>query len=475
MQATFSSPLSTYPVHVEGHLEQPSRGLWLIKWLLVIPHCIVLAFLWIGFFVSSLFAFASVLFTARYPQSLFDFNVGVMRWSWRVGFYAFSANGTDRYPPFTLNDVADYPARLEIDYPDHQRRGLPLIGWWLAGIPHYLIAGVFVGGGALAWTWSDHSWRGPTFVGLIDLLVFVSVVVLLFRGEHPRSLFDFVLGLNRWVLRVLAYAALMTPEYPPFRLDAGETEPTSMLSVATPPAAPPTEARPAPPTQAIVRRPERWGPGRIIAMVVSSIIGLASLALLAAGAAGIVLDQTQRDATGYLMTSTTPYSTSTYALVSASYRGGTSGDWFLNRDLIGTVKVRVSSSRPVFIGIAPEDAVNRYLAGVAHAQGSSFTTRSGDFRTYTGGAPATRPAAQHIWAASSTGSGTRTLTWNPRSGNWRIVVMNAIGTLGVNSEVSIGARMPHLLTVGIVVAGIGVVLMAISGTAVYLAARPRGS
>ena len=475
MQATFTPPLSPYPVRVEGHLEHPSRGLWLIKWLLVIPHYFVLAFLWIGFFVSAFIAFFAVLFTGRYPQSLFDFNVGVMRWTWRVEFYAFGANGTDRYPPFTLEDVADYPARLAIDYPEHQRKGFPLIGWWLAGIPQYLVAGVFIGGGAAAWTWTDHSWQGPTYVGLISLLVFVSVIVLLFRGEYPRSIFDFVLGLNRWVLRVCAYAAVMTPVYPPFRVDGGENEPTGTFAVAAPAAAPTAEPAAPPEARAAVRRPERWGPGRVIALIAASLLALASLGLLAAGGTGIVLDQTQRDSSGYLMTSTEPYSTSTYALVSGSYRGGTSGDWFVNRDLIGTVKVRVSSTRPVFIGIGPENAVNTYLSGVAYARGNSLTTPSSDFRTHPGGAPAAPPGAQTFWSASSTGTGHQALTWKPQAGNWRIVLMNADGSAGVSSDVSIGAKIPHLLTIAIVAAGAGLVLMLIGGAGIYLAVRPRGS
>jgi hypothetical protein len=212
-----------YPLQLTGELSPKlSRGLWLVKWLLLIPHFVVLVFLWFAFVVVSVVAFFAILFTGRYPRALFDFNLGVMRWSWRVAFYSYSALGTDQYPPFTLDAVPDYPARLDVDYPESLSRGLVLVKWWLLALPHYLIVAVFVGGAWSASRGSEWIWSSG---GLVGLLVLFAGVVLLFTGRYPKSIYDFVLGMNRWAFRVLAYAALMTDIYPPFRLDTGGDEP----------------------------------------------------------------------------------------------------------------------------------------------------------------------------------------------------------------------------------------------------------
>jgi len=228
---------TVYPVAVRGELDANlSRWLWILKWLLAIPHYIVLAFLWIAFSVLTVVAFFAILFTGRYPRGIFDFNLGVLRWTWRVGFYSYWALGTDRYPPFTLAPVPDYPAALEIAYPERLSHWLPLVKWLLA-IPHLILVGLFVGGWGWGWDWGwdDNNFWGIGFSGLVGILVVIAGFVLLFTGRYPRSLFDFTLGLDRWVFRVAAYVSLMRDEYPPFRLDMGPSEPAEPAE-APPPA-----------------------------------------------------------------------------------------------------------------------------------------------------------------------------------------------------------------------------------------------
>jgi hypothetical protein len=231
MSSSAGAPV--YPVQVEGELTEPlSRWLWLVKWLLLIPHAIALFFLWIAFSVVSIIAFFAILFTGRYPRGLFDFNVGVLRWTWRVVFYSYDALGTDRYPPFSLDDEPDYPARLQIDYPESLSRGLVLVKWWLLAIPHYIVVAIFAGGAWASWSGAGDDWVWASNGGLIGILVLIAGIVLLFTGRYPRAIFDFVLGMDRWVIRVVAYAALMTDAYPPFRLDMGSREPSGEVVTA---------------------------------------------------------------------------------------------------------------------------------------------------------------------------------------------------------------------------------------------------
>jgi hypothetical protein len=204
-----------HPVDVSAELDEPlSRWLWLVKWFLAIPHAIVLSFLWIGFVLATIVAFFAILVTGRYPRVLFDFNVGVLRWTWRVGYYAYAAIGTDRYPPFTLGR-ADYPADLEIPYPERLSRVKVLFKWWLLVLPHVAVLAAFYGWWNAAWTWGTSTFTPP---GLLSVLVLVAGVTLLFTGRYPRDVFELVVGIARWTVRVAAYAGLMRDEYPPFRL-----------------------------------------------------------------------------------------------------------------------------------------------------------------------------------------------------------------------------------------------------------------
>ena len=479
----------TYPVKVEASLDpRLSRWLWLVKWFLAIPHYIILAFLWVAFVLLSIGAFFAILFTGRYPRAIFDFNVGVLRWTWRVQYYTYGALGTDRYPPFSLAELPDYPAHLDIEYPARLSRGLVLVKWWLLAIPQYIIVGLFAGGGTwAAWRLGSHdyNWGGG---GLIGILVLIAAIVLAVTGRYPQSLFDFILGLNRWVLRVAAYAGLMTDKYPPFRLDMGGSEPGGRFSV--PPAGPGggpgsttslapeatglaiQDGEPAPGPEPLPPTPApaaatSWTAGRIISVVIGSVLTLVSVGLLTGGGALLWAGQTQRQ-DGYLTSATTTYSTRGYALVTKSIglHSG-SGNWA--GSVVGKVRIRITApgtARPVFLGIAPAAAAARYLSGVAYTTVTGFGGNTRTASSHLGTATPAAPLQARIWAAQVSGPGTQALTWTARDGDWMVVAMNRDAAPGLTVRADVGATLPALpwivtglLAGGVLLAAGGVLLI----------------
>jgi hypothetical protein len=481
MEVMAMAAARAYPVRVDAALDSPlSRWLWLVKWVLVIPHYVVLAFMWLAFAVLSVVAFFAIVFTGRYPRGIFEFNVGVLRWTWRVQYYAIGAFGTDKYPPFTLADDPRYPAHLEIDYPGHLSRGLVLVKWWLLAIPQYIIVGVFTGSGAwFAWHYgsTNTNWGG---VGLIGILALIAAVILLVTGEYPRRIFDFVLGMNRWVLRVAAYAGLMTDSYPPFRLDMGGQEPPSTLTVRPPISAPlpvnapqgqeptkwyPEQDLPGAPGSAgrgpsgqgpTTAGPSGWTAGRVISVVVGAVLVLCSLGLLGGGAGALWATTADRH-NGYVDLGTRSYRTTGYALASPQIELYTEG-WGVTRSLFGTVHLQVTAApagRPVFAGIAPAGAAVRYLSGMAYATVTGATQGYPTYLGHAGGAPAIRPAQAGIWIVKATGPGTQTLVWRVTNGRWMVVAMNANGAAPVSVRVNVAASLPALpwIATGLLIAG----------------------
>ena len=484
---------STYPVHVDAHLDSGlNRWLWLVKWLLALPHYFVLAFLWLAFAVLSVVAFFAILFTGRYPRSIFDFNVGVLRWSWRVTYYAYGALGTDRYPPFSLAEVPDYPTHLDVDYPEHLSRGLVLVKSWLLAIPHYLVIGVFLGGGVY---FGDEAAEAP---GLIPILVLVAAVVLLFSGRYPQPVYDLVLGLNRWALRVAAYTALMTDQYPPFRLDQGGVDPDgSTLQSSAPAGQAPsgaTLANPAGGPHAPVSPPVSgpgpsartgWTGGRVFLMVAASLLLLFSLGLGVGGIAAGLIDQAGRDDAGFVMSDDQRLSTDTYALFSEEIIIHTdSSTAQLPERILGDAKIEATGSdgSNIFVGVASAADASEYLDGVQRAEVVDLSSTDGgglepEYDVTGQDAPSVLPGEVDIWVAQATGSGTVSAVWPVEDGDWTVVVMNSDGSAGVTTDVSVGAELDWLGWAAVVLlvgAGLGLALSALMMTLAVRGARSGG-
>jgi hypothetical protein len=205
--STLDGTLDRYagdPVRVRCEIDTPSRGLWLIKWALASPHYPILILLYLVYPLLTILAGVAILATGRYPRPIFDFNVGVLRWSWRVMNYRFPMNSTDKYPPFTLAARPDYPGDLDVDYPEKLTNWAVLVKSWLLAIPQILIC------------WA--------MLPMFHAVCYVSAGWLLFTGTIPQGMFDLLMGMVRWRYRVAVYVSLMCDEYPPLRMDLGSSK-----------------------------------------------------------------------------------------------------------------------------------------------------------------------------------------------------------------------------------------------------------
>jgi hypothetical protein len=463
------------PVRLRARLDAPlSRWLWLVKWLLAVPHVVVLVLLWMAFAVLSVVAFVAILVMGRYPHAIFTFNLGVLRWTWRVAYYTYGALGTDRYPPFTMGEAPDYPATLDVAYPQHLSRGLVLVKWWLLAIPHYLVLAFFVGGGSYV----AYRAAGPSVAtgswtyggGLIGLLALIAGVALLFTGRYPRGVFDLLLGLHRWVLRVAAYTALMTDAYPPFRLDLGGADPADLPltddgdpnAAVVPPAAAPVPRDTSPSGAG-------WSVGRVTAVVVGSLLAVTALGLAISGAVLTAVDRAGRDADGFVTAGPMIASTPGYALVADPLELQAEPGTLALGSTLGDVRVSATGPADLFVGIGPGADVEAYLAGVERTRLTGVAAGS----VLPGGAPGAPPAQQGFWVASAAGPGAQQLTWTASPGRWAVVVMNADGSRAVTAELTAGVTAPVLpaLSTGLLIGGAATLL---AGALLVALAVPRG-
>ena len=191
-----AAPAGTYPVRLEfEYPTQPSK-LTFVKWILAIPQFIVLGFVGIGAYFMFLYAWLSVLITERYPRNAYDFLVGTARWGTRLNAYLFFF--VEEYPPFSMDDIASYPARFEPPpYPGEQMPRAAALQPILA-IPAYIFSAIVL------------------YIG--ELFAFAAGIAIIFTGEYPRGMYDFAVSALRTQARTLAYVAMMTDQKVPFEL-----------------------------------------------------------------------------------------------------------------------------------------------------------------------------------------------------------------------------------------------------------------
>jgi hypothetical protein len=192
MAMTAAAP---YPVTFDvEYPEAPNRWLILVRWLMAIPHYVVLYVVGIVATVFIVIAFFTILIAKTFPNGMFNFVVGYLRWSQNLMAYVLFR---DEYPPFAMREGAYAPVTLTVEKPMEFNRWLVLVKWLLA-IPHFVIV------------WA---------LQIVGFFVFVYMFfAVLFTGRYPRGAFDFLVGVGRWNARVNAYIYFLVDRYPPFSM-----------------------------------------------------------------------------------------------------------------------------------------------------------------------------------------------------------------------------------------------------------------
>jgi hypothetical protein len=186
-----------YQVDVDAQLlPEYSRFMPLIKWLIVIPHYVVLFFLGIGAAFVAFIAFFATLFTARYPEGMWNYMYGVQRWAMRV--IAYTMLITDKYPPFTLQETPEDTIQLKAEYPERVSRWRPFFAWLIV-IPYMIVASLI-------------------FM-VAQICSFFAFFTILFTKRIPEGLFNVIRNGFTWYMRANFYSYWMSVEYPPFEWD----------------------------------------------------------------------------------------------------------------------------------------------------------------------------------------------------------------------------------------------------------------
>lgn len=192
-----------------------------------------------------------------------------------------------------------------------------------------------------------------------------------------------------------------------------------------------------------------WTAGRVIGMVFTSIGGLIGLALLAGGVAVMIAYAFGRDDDGYFNSDRKPLRSASYAITTKDIDLGADEINWAPEGILGKVRLQVDSQQPVFVGIGPDVAVDRYLGHIAHDELTDFDADPPEFDLSRGKAPRTPPGRQDFWVAESRGSGEQALTWDAEFGRWTAVVMNADAARGVDVEADAGVKLDWAIWAGL--------------------------